>query len=110
MAPVEDHDVVETFATARTNNALDVCVLPRRTWCRDDFCDPHRIDPLAELRAVRGIAIAEQIARSGVPRERLAYLTGEPRCGEMLGDGGVNDPPEIVSRNDHHVQQPKRRG
>jgi len=29
MALVEDHDVVETFATDRTDHALDVSVLPR---------------------------------------------------------------------------------
>jgi len=29
MALVEDHDVVETLATNRIDDALDVCVLPR---------------------------------------------------------------------------------
>ena len=29
MALVEDHEVVETFATDRTDHALDVSVLPR---------------------------------------------------------------------------------
>ena len=58
MALVEDHDVIQTFATNRTYDALDVCVLPGRAWCRDDFCDPHRIDSVAELCAVRRVTIA----------------------------------------------------
>jgi hypothetical protein len=28
MALVEDHDVVETLAANRTDDALDVCILP----------------------------------------------------------------------------------
>src|SRR5713101_6455162 len=49
MALVEDHDVVEAFATDRTDHALDVRVLPGRAWRRDDFRDPHRLDPAAEV-------------------------------------------------------------
>ncbi len=29
MALVEDHEVIQTFATERADHALDVCVLPR---------------------------------------------------------------------------------
>jgi hypothetical protein len=75
MALVEDHDVVETFATDRTDHALDASVLPGRAWRRDDFCDPHRLNTVVEVRAIRRVAITQQIARSGVPRERLSYLT-----------------------------------
>ena len=75
MALVEDYDVVEAVATDRTVHALDVRVLPRRVGRRDDFRDSHRFDPAAEVPAIRGIAIAKQIARSSVPRERLGYLT-----------------------------------
>ena len=75
MALVEDHEVIQTLAANRTYDALDVCVLPRRAWRGSDFHNPHRLDPLAELRAVRRVAIAKQIARSSVPRERFNYLT-----------------------------------
>jgi hypothetical protein len=40
MALVEDHDVIETLATDRTDHALGVCVLPRRAWRCDDFREP----------------------------------------------------------------------
>src|SRR5208282_5985932 len=49
MALIEDHDVIQTFATDRTDGALDVSVLPGRAWCGDDFCDGHRFDPFAEV-------------------------------------------------------------
>src|SRR6266849_487104 len=80
-------DVIETLAANRTNHALDVRVLPRRACRRDDFRDPHRFDSVAEVRAIRSVAIAQQVARSGVPRKRFGYLTREPRCGRMIGDG-----------------------
>src|ERR1700730_16253115 len=45
MALVEDHDVIQTLAANRTDHALDVRVLPGRSWRRDDLCDRHRLDP-----------------------------------------------------------------
>ena len=75
MALVEDHDVVETFATDRTDHALDVRVLPGRSRRRDHFRDVHRFDPVAEIRAIRRIAIAHQIARSGLSSIRGSHAS-----------------------------------
>lgn len=58
MALVEDHDGIQALATNRTDHALDVSVMPRRAWCRDDLSDSHRRYPLAENRAVGGVAVA----------------------------------------------------
>jgi hypothetical protein len=33
MARAEDHNVIKTLAPNRTDHALDVRVLPRRSWC-----------------------------------------------------------------------------
>src|SRR6266849_1054063 len=74
MALTEDHDMIQALAANRTYDALDVGVLPGRTWRGSDFHDPHRLDPVAELRAVRRVAIAKQVARSSVPRECFSYL------------------------------------
>ena len=40
----------------------------------DDFRDAHRFDPVAEVGAILSVAVAEQIARSGIPRERFGHL------------------------------------
>ena len=69
MTLVEDHDVIQALATDRTDHALDASVLPRRAWGRDDFRDPHRSDSPAEVLAIRGVTVAQQIARSSVPRK-----------------------------------------
>src|SRR5712691_1338546 len=71
VALVEDHDVIETLAANRTDHALDVRVLPRRAWRRDDFRDPHRLDPTAEVRAIRPVAIAQQANAERCPTETL---------------------------------------
>ena len=110
MALVEDHNVIKTLAPNRTGHAFDVRVLPRRSWCRDDLGDPHRFDPASEVRAIRCVAIAQQVARSGVPRECFGYLAREPGSGRMLGDSRAYDLPSIVRQNDHDVEQPKRCG
>jgi hypothetical protein len=51
---IEDDDVIETFAADRADDALDIGVLPRRSWCSDDLlCDSAwKIDPLR-----RGIGV-----------------------------------------------------
>ena len=84
MALAEDHDVVQALATNRTVHPLDVRVLPRLAWCRDDLSYSHRCYPLAEGRTVRSIAVAQQKAWRCVPRERFNYLLRKPRCRRML--------------------------
>ena len=60
MAFVKDDDVVQALPPDRPDHALDVSVLPRGACCRDELSDSHRRDPLAEDRAVRGVAVAQQ--------------------------------------------------
>ena len=45
---IEDDDVIETFATDRAGDALDIGVLPRRSRRGDDLLDGHRLDTSAE--------------------------------------------------------------
>ena len=110
MALVEDHDVIQTLATDRTDHALDASVLPRRAWGRDDFRDPHRSDSPAEVLAIRGVTVAQQIARSSVPRECFGYLARGPNGGRTVCDSRAYDLPAIMRQNDHDIEQLKRSG
>jgi hypothetical protein len=58
MARVDDHEVIQTFATNRTDHPLDISVLPRCAGRSDHFRDAQRFDPLAEFNAVGGVTIA----------------------------------------------------
>ena len=45
---IEDDDLIESFAADRTDDALDIGILPRRSRCSDDFLDRHRLDTITE--------------------------------------------------------------
>jgi hypothetical protein len=79
MALVEDHDVIQALAANRADHALDVRVLPGGSRRRDDLLDPYRFDRIAEVGAIRCIAIAQQIERSSVPRKGFGYVAREPK-------------------------------
>ena len=85
-------------------------ILPGRSWRRDDFRYSHRFDPAAEVRAIRCVAVSQQVAWRGVPRKRLGDLAGEPTCGRMLGDIQMQNLPSSVAEDHAHVQQTKRSG
>src|SRR5208282_3071073 len=75
-----------------------------------DLLDPHRFDPVAEVGAIRRVAVAQQIARSGVPGKCFGYLAREPSSGRMVGYSCAYDLPSIVRQNDHNVEPLKRSG
>jgi len=79
-------------------------------WRRPDLRYAHRFDPAAEVRAIRCVAVSQQVAWRGVPRKRLCDLAGEPTCGRMLGDIQVQNLPSRVAEDNAHVQQAKRGG
>ena len=62
---IEDDDVIETLAADRTDEALDIGVLPWGARCGDNLLDPHRPDAIAEALAIRGIPVPEQVAGRG---------------------------------------------
>ena len=45
-----------------------------------------------------------------VPRKGLGDLPREPGLGRVLGDLEMDDPSSMVTKNDHGMQQLKRRG
>jgi hypothetical protein len=81
---VENDDVVGAIASDRSNDTLDVRVLPGRSWRRHDLFYAHRFDPTTEVRAIRCVTVAQQMPGRGVPRKRLSDLAGEPACSRML--------------------------
>ena len=67
----EHDDMIETFASRRSDEAFDECILPWGTRGRQDVLNPQcrrRVRPSVE----RVIAIPDNISRRLVPRERFA--------------------------------------
>ena len=99
-----DH-VIEALTTDRANDALDVGVLPRRSWRGQDLVDLHRTDGGHGVREC-GIAVVQQVPRRLVVGKGVAELLGRPCGGGMVGDGDVDDPSPVVCEDDEHEQQP----
>src|SRR5262249_40327504 len=57
MALVEDDDVIQAFPADRTDQTLNIRVLPRRSRRSDNFRDPHRSDAMAECRTIGFVAV-----------------------------------------------------
>jgi hypothetical protein len=56
---VECDDVIEARSADRSNEALTVRILPRRTGCRDDLLDSHRLDAPDEAAAKDLVAVTQ---------------------------------------------------
>jgi hypothetical protein len=107
---VQDDDVIQAFTADRTDQSLDIWVLPGRSRGSDDLRDAHRANAMAECRAIRFVPVAQQIARSRVPREDLGHLAGKPVLRRICGDFEVNDPSAIEAENDQGIKKLERRG
>ena len=71
-ALAEDDHVIQALAADGSDEPFDVCPLPRRPRRRQHLFDAHRLHLLDEVLAEDPIAIPQQIARRGVPREGFA--------------------------------------
>ena len=96
MTLTSHDDVVEALPANRADKALDVGALPRCTRSREDFGDAESGDSSAELGAVHGVAISQQVAWRRVPRKRLDDLASRPCGRRMMGDVEMEDPPSVV--------------
>src|SRR4051794_20702495 len=80
-----DH-VVQALPPNGADHPLAVGSLPGRPGRREHVFDAHRLHLLHKVRPEDPIAIAQQIARRGLPRESLAQLLSGPFRGRMSGD------------------------
>src|SRR3979411_1882855 len=78
MRLAEDNDVVQALAPGRSDQSLGNAILPRRGWCNWLVSDAHGAKSSCDNGAVDPIAIADEVARSLIPRKGLRYLTCNP--------------------------------
>ncbi len=76
---VQDNDMIEALPPDRSDDALDIGVLPRRSRRRWHVDDIHRLQPIAEDRPIGRVSIADQVLRRGIPRKRLDKLLPNPK-------------------------------
>src|SRR5215470_19827083 len=78
--PKYDH-VVETFPSDRTDQSLDIRILPRGSGCSRLVPNAHGTQPLPKDRAIRSVPVPNKIARCTVPGKRLDDLAQNPLRG-----------------------------
>ena len=91
----EDDNVIQAFTADRTDQSLDIWILPGRSRGSGDLRDAHRANAMAECRAIRFIPVPQQIARCSVPWKGLGHLAGKPILRGIWGDLEVDDPSAI---------------
>src|SRR5215471_14620498 len=100
---VEHDQVIQALAADCADDPLDVSTLPRGTRRRQHLFDAHRPHLLHELLAKDPIAIAQQVARRGVPRKGFSHLLRRPFRRGMCGDCKVQDAPPLVRQHQKYV-------
>ncbi len=60
---MEDDDVIQALSTNRSDQSLNVGVLPRALRCSQNFPNVHPFRCLAEFLPIRAVAVAQQIPR-----------------------------------------------
>jgi hypothetical protein len=78
-ALVPHDDVIEALASDGADDAFDERTLPRTTRRRQHFVDAHLLQRTLRIRSVHRIPIADDEARSSIPRPRLAELLRRPQ-------------------------------
>src|SRR5262245_59818030 len=102
--------MIQAFTADRTDQSLDVGVLPWRSRGSDNLRDAHCANAMTERWAIRFVPVPQQIARCSVPRKRLGHLAGKPALRGIWGDFEVNDPSAIEAEHDQSIKKLERRG
>src|SRR5471030_2950901 len=69
MHLAQDNDVVHTFTPDRSDQPFGKAILPRRGWCGRSVPDTHGAQSAGDDAAIDPIAIADEVARSLIPRK-----------------------------------------
>jgi hypothetical protein len=90
--------VIQALSSNRSDQSLEMGVLPRTPGCSQDFVHAHAFRHLAEFQPVRAVAIAQQIPRRMVPRKCLQKLSGGPFCGGVCGHRKMHQTSTVMAR------------
>src|SRR5262249_14237563 len=85
VAFVEHDDEIEAFSTERADDAFGEGILPGSARGDEDLANAHVRNPALEVGAVDGVAIAEEVGRASLVRERVDDLLGRPGGGGVVG-------------------------
>src|SRR5258705_1739019 len=101
----QDNDVVHTLTPDRSDQPFGKAILPRRGWCDRLVPDAHGAQSAGDDAAIDPIAIADEVARSFIPRKCLRYLTCNPFCGRICRDVDPDQVSAVEPDDDEGIEQ-----
>ena len=90
MALIDDDQMIQAFPSDRSDQALNISVLPRRTRCSWSIPNSHGVQPLLEDLAKGAVTIANKMARRPVPGKGFGDLMRKPFCRRMRGHADMD--------------------
>ena len=83
---VEHGQVIEAFAPNRSDEALDLAVLPGRARRGRMIADPHCPNAMGVRWAEGPVTVAKQVTWRFVPRKDVSHLPSDPLCSRIGSD------------------------
>ena len=110
MALVQRNDMIEQVPAATSHPPLGNPVLPGTLARGASWLAAHGSDRRHHFGVELGIAIKDQIVRSGLVRECLAQLLYHPDAARVAGDVAVQNTSAVVGDDKEAVQDPEGEG
>src|SRR5476651_1345927 len=105
MCLAEDNDVVQALAPDRSDQPFGKAVLPGR-GCRGRLVpDAHGAQSACDDAAIDLIPIADEVARSLIPRKCFRYLTCNPFCRRICCDVDPDQVSAVEPDDDEGIEQ-----
>src|ERR1019366_10566907 len=96
------------FAAYRSDQPLNVPVLPRRAWRRRAISDLHCANAVSIGWTISSVAVTNQVTRSFVPGEGVGNLTRDPFCSRIARHANGHQSPSGVAKNYQAIEQLER--
>src|SRR5438105_5640105 len=97
--------MIHTFTPDRSDQPLGNAVLPRRGWCGGLVPDAHGAQSARDDAAIDPVAIADEVARSLIPRKGLRDLTSDPLRRGIGCDVDPDEVPAAEPEDDEGIEQ-----
>src|ERR1700719_764269 len=104
----EHDEMVERFATYRSDEPFDVAVLPRRARCGRVISDPHGTNAAGVRWTECAGAVANQVTRRFVAGKGIVHLARDPLSGRIFRHPDAHQSPPGVTKNDQAIEQLER--
>ena len=100
--------MIQALTPNGTDQAFDVRILPRRLRSGENFLHTQPLGCLTKLSSIAAVAVAQQVSRSAIPRERIEQLMCYPFRRRICGHGEVDDASPVMGEDHEYKQQTER--